>query len=154
MPNIGDVSGWGTTSSAGLFRAASRPQNGPTTMRGLRQSHEKDAMKPCVQAGIRRRVRRMSIPGGSAVMISPRCVDCDHWDSRDSLAGFCREITEYLQNDPSLLVHGLAMCRTAASGRCSRFEPSPEALAEEKGELLHGRELEREAGYSYPGSLI
>lgn len=86
-------------------------------------------------------------------MIEPRCVDCTHWDSRDGLAGFCQEITEYLLGDTSLLVRGLATCRTAASGRCSRFEPSAEAREEEAAMLRHRRDLRVDAGSAYPASL-
>jgi len=86
-------------------------------------------------------------------MMEPRCVDCVHWDSRDSLAGFCQEITDHLRQDPLLLVHGLATCRTASSGHCARFEPSGQALDEIRAETAHRRDMLRGAGRDYPLSL-
>lgn len=85
--------------------------------------------------------------------LEPRCADCVHWDSRDSLAGFCQEITDHLRQDPLLLVQGLAACRTSASGRCARFEPSRQALDESRAEAAHSRDMRRAAGRDYPSSL-
>jgi len=86
-------------------------------------------------------------------VMDTRCANCTHWDSRDGLVGFCPEITDGLRLQLDLLVHGLAPCRTAASGRCLRFEASEEALDE-------AREAEQEqaaqrlgAGREYPRSL-
>lgn len=86
-------------------------------------------------------------------MIDPNCADCVHWDSRDGLVGFCAEITDHLGNDPVVLVHGLAPCRTSASGRCARFEASGQALDRLGAERAHLRALARGAGTDYPASL-
>jgi len=86
-------------------------------------------------------------------MIDPSCSDCAHWDSRDWVVGYCQEITDHLRHDPVLCVHGLASCRTAAKGRCSRFEPSSEARSEYMAEERHLADLRAGAGRDYPGSL-
>jgi hypothetical protein len=85
--------------------------------------------------------------------LEPRCADCARWDSRDSLAGFCQEITDHLRQDPLLAVHGLATCRTAASGHCARFDPSRQALDEYEAEAAHQGNMRRAAGRDYPASL-
>jgi len=86
-------------------------------------------------------------------MPEPACEHCVHWDSRDALVGFCQEITDHLRLDAALALRGLAACRTAASGRCARFEPSGEALEQELAEARHLRALARDAGRHYPASL-
>lgn len=86
-------------------------------------------------------------------MIEPRCAACVHWDSRDALTGFCQEVTNHLRHDGELMIQGLATCRTAASGRCFRFDPSQEALREAWAEAKHHRDLRRCAGRDYPASL-
>lgn len=82
-----------------------------------------------------------------------RCANCSNWDTRDSLVGFCQEITEHLRQDAALLVHGLAACRTSATGWCLRFELSGEAREEADAEARHRRELRGAAGEDYPASL-
>lgn len=86
-------------------------------------------------------------------MIEPRCAACVHWDSRDALTGFCQEVTDHLRHDGELMILGLATCRTAASGRCFRFDPSPEALRLAQAERKHLRERRLGAGRDYPASL-
>lgn len=81
------------------------------------------------------------------------CEHCAHWDSRDALVGFCQEITDHFLLDKALALRGLAPCRTASTGRCVRFEPSPEALRQERAERLHLRALARDNGLYYPASL-
>lgn len=71
----------------------------------------------------------------------PRCADCVHWESRDGLVGTCQEITDHLLQDPQLLLQGLAPCRTAASGRCQRYESSDEARELMEDEAVHWRTL-------------
>ncbi|WP_243438834.1 hypothetical protein [Fundidesulfovibrio soli] len=82
-----------------------------------------------------------------------RCANCSNWDTRDSLVGFCQEITEHLRLDAALLVHGLATCRTSATGWCLRFGLSGEARAESEAESRHQRELRGAAGQDFPASL-
>lgn len=86
-------------------------------------------------------------------MIDPHCALCAHWDTRDGLVGFCPEITEHLRLAPGLAVHGLAPCRTAASGRCTRFEPSEDARSEQRAADRHQADLRRAAGRDYPATL-
>ncbi|WP_173083284.1 hypothetical protein [Fundidesulfovibrio magnetotacticus] len=86
-------------------------------------------------------------------MTEPACEHCGHWDSRDALVGFCAEITGHLLLDRALGLRGLSTCRTAASGRCALYEPSPEVLEEERSEARHARDLQRCAGLHYPASL-
>jgi len=86
-------------------------------------------------------------------MIDPRCSDCVHWDSRDWVVGYCQEITDHVRHDLALCVHGLASCRTSASGHCSRFEPSAESRSEYLAEERHLADLRSGAGRYYPGSL-
>jgi len=85
-------------------------------------------------------------------VIGARCADCAHWESKDGLCGTCEEITEALRLTP-LMVHGLAPCRTAASGHCTRFDPSGEAMEAAADEAAHAADLRRGAGIDYPGSL-
>ena len=82
-----------------------------------------------------------------------RCANCSNWDTRDSLVGFCQEITEHLRLDAAVLAHGLAVCRTAATGWCLRFEISGEAREEAAAESRHRREQRLAAGKDYPASL-
>lgn len=86
-------------------------------------------------------------------MIQPHCANCAHWDTRDGLVGFCPEITEHVRLMQSLVIRGLAPCRTAAAGRCARFEPSEEAQAEQRAVTRHEDDLRRAAGRDYPATL-
>ena len=96
----------------------------------------------------------VAVPGAfPALCVELRCADCVHWDSRDSLVGCCREITDHFLQDTALLVRGLAVCRTAASGQCSRFERSGQAREGMESERDHVRSLCAGAGDEYPASL-
>lgn len=80
------------------------------------------------------------------------CANCAHWDSKDSLSGYCEEITEALRLTP-LRVNGLHMCETSANGHCQMFDASSEAIKEADAEEAYMADLRSDTGTYYPASL-
>lgn len=93
------------------------------------------------------------LPPHAAPQVAPLCVNCGNWDTRDSVVGYCQEITERLRMVQEVLVHGLAPCRTSANGGCLCFDPSEDAVREACEEIRHLQALRRGAGDDYPASL-
>ena len=83
--------------------------------------------------------------------MTPSCINCANWDSRDNRTGWCQLLTDAMKGDYS--AHGVALVQTHCLGGCDFIEASQEAINEELAEVAHVNDLRAEAGHSYPASL-
>ena len=68
--------------------------------------------------------------------ISPTCLNCESWDSKDALSGYC--------SGAEVQVQGAWTLVTTSGSTCAAFEPSADAVNQHHAEETHWREMYRE----------